>query len=102
MLSSFLKQQQSRKQEQNLIDQLNNETFKANILIDFISNFIDNAANNAKITKIIKILEDNYVFFGGKYIYDIFTGQTNATIELYISFEYIIDFLHLWTFKMPI
>ena len=94
MLSSLFRGQQLRKREPNLIDQLNNETFKTHILLDFISNFIDNNdVNNAKITKIIKILEENEVFFGGKYIYDIFTDQTNPTIELYISFEYIVDFL---------
>jgi hypothetical protein len=93
MLSSLFISKKSTTQEQNIIYQLNNEKFKAHILHDFISNFIDNNANDAKITKVKKILKENKVFFGGKYINDIINKRKDTTIELYISFEYIVDFL---------
>ena len=62
MLSSLLIGKKTTTQEQNLIFQLSNEKFKGDILHDFISNFIDNNANDAKITKVKKILEENKVF----------------------------------------
>jgi hypothetical protein len=73
--------------------QLNEDNFKATILMDFISNFIDNEANEAKIDKIIQILQYYNIFFGGKYINEIFNGISNATIEIYISYENIVEFL---------
>jgi len=94
MLNSLFSSRHSTpRQELSLIEQLNTINFKKNIILDFISNFIDNTPNDAKINKIIQILKETNVFFGGKYIYDIFTQKSNITIELYISYEYIIDFL---------
>ena len=72
---------------------INDEKLKYQILSDFISNFVDEQANNAKITKVNNILQEYNVFFGGKYINAISKNISNATIELYISFEYIVDFL---------
>lgn len=94
MLNKLFSSRQSKKsQELDLIEKLNSTVFKKEIILDFILNFIDNTPNDAKINKVIEILKDSNVFFGGKYIYDIFTKRTDITIELYISYEYIIDFL---------
>ena len=74
---------------------LNNDGIKNFILFDFISHFIDEEANDAKINKIIDCLTTNKVFFGGKYINEILDESTKprATIEIYISFENIVNFL---------
>ena len=94
MLNSLFSSRHSTpRQELSLIEQLNTTDFKKNIILDFILNFIDNTSNDAKINKVIQILKETNVFFGGKYIYDIFTKGSDITIELYISYEYIIDFL---------
>ena len=63
MLNSLFSSRHSTpRQELSLIEQLNTTDFKKNIILDFISNFIDNTPNDAKINKIIQILKDTNVF----------------------------------------
>ena len=74
---------------------INYEEIKAVLFSDFILNFIDDNdnPNDAKYEIILECLTNNEVFFGGKYINDIINKRENPTIEIFISINYIVNFL---------
>ena len=85
----------SRTKRKEEAPSINYEEIKAVLFSDFILNFIDDndKPNDAKYKIILDCLIDNEVFFGGKYINDIINKRENPTIEIFISINYIVNFL---------
>jgi hypothetical protein len=90
MLSLF-----KRTKKKDDVSAINYDEIKDLIFSDFITNFIDNRPNEPKQTIILDCLIENKVFFGGKYINDIINKKENATIEIFISINNIVNFLRI-------